>query len=86
MNQSINQSAYNSQWEDTDSYWPHVLAGCPTITEQLPATYGWIQQLIAETSLDLTIFTVADAFARLFGIVCALLEANPEAAGFDDSS
>ena len=74
------------KWEDVNDDWPHVLAGCPAITDQPLATYGWIQQLIAETSLDFTIFTAANAFARLFGIVCTLLEANRELADDDNSS
>ena len=48
-------------------------------TNQLPTNLGWIQQLIAKTSLDFTLFTTADAFAALFGTVCAILVPGTEA-------
>ena len=66
--------ACGRQWEDTDDRWTHVLADCSVITDQLPANLRWIQQLIIQTSLDFTIFTAADAFARLFSNACTILQ------------
>ena len=51
----------------------HVLADCSVITDRLPATLGWMQQLITQTSLDFTLFTAADTFARLFSNACTIL-------------
>ena len=50
------------------------MASCLVVTDQIPATLGWIQQLITETSLDFTFFTAANAFAGLFGTIFAILE------------
>ena len=50
------------------------MVGCSVVTIQLPSNLVWIQQLIAKTSLNFTLFTAANAFAGLFSTVQAILE------------
>ena len=55
------------------------------VTGQLPTTLHWLEQLIAETSLDFNLSLAADAFAELLSTICAMIAISSEANDYANS-